>query len=434
MSAPTDAPASAPARLGVLIVAEHASARFGGEAILPLHYFRILRERGIPAWLVVHERTRDELLALFPAEQPRMRFIRDTWLHRALWRSGAPLPRRLREATLGYALRLLTQLRARAEARRLIERERIDVVHQPIPVSPREPSALFGLGVPVVIGPMNGAMQYPAAFRAIESRWSRALVRLLAGGAAGLHRLLPGKLRAATLLVANPRTRAALPRGSAGRVVEMTENGVDLGLWQKPPSPAADPCPCFVFLGRLEDWKAVDLLLHALQRAAARAPARLEIIGDGPMRVAWTALAEQLGLASRVRFLGWLPQHEAAERLRAAHALVLPSLYECGGAVVLEAMASGLPVVATRWGGPCDYLDEDCGILVEPSSRDALVGGLADAIARLAADPELRRRLGERGRERVIARYDWNRKVDEMLEIYREAALRGARPRAGTHG
>ncbi len=415
-----------PARPKVLIVAEHASARFGGEAILPLHYFRILRERKVPVWLVVHERTRDELLSLFPADGARMRFIRDTWLHRALWRCGALLPRRLGEATFGYALRLLTQLHARAEARRLIEREHIDVVHQPIPVSPREPSALFGLGVPVVIGPMNGAMQYPAAFRAIESRWARALVALLAGISAGLHRLLPGKLRADTLLVANARTRAALPRGAAGRVVEMTENGVDLGVWQKPAAPAADPSPCFVFLGRLEDWKAVDLLLHALQRATTRVPARLEIIGDGPMRAAWTTLCEQLGLGPRVRFLGWLPQQEAAERLRSAHALVLPSLYECGGAVVLEAMACGLPVIATRWGGPCDYLDEECGILVEPTSRDALIGGLADAIERLAAEPELRRKLGERGRERAVARYDWNRKVDAMLEINREALQRGA--------
>ena len=413
-----------PASLRILIVAEHASARFGGEAILPLHYFRILRARGIPAWLVVHERTRDELLALFPGDGEHMRFVRDSWLHRALWRCGAPLPRRVREATLGYALRLLTQLHARAEARRLIRSERIDVVHQPIPVSPREPSALFGLGVPVVIGPMNGAMRYPDAFRTVESRWVPGLVSVLALGSAALQRLLPGKLEAATLLAANARTRDALPRGARGRVVEMTENGVDLALWQGAPAPDGDPRPCFVFLGRLEDWKAVDLLLYAMQQVARRVPARLEIIGDGPMRAEWTALAERLGLSGQVRFLGWLPQKDAAERLRSVQGLVLPSLYECGGAVVLEAMACGLPVIATRWGGPCDYLDDACGILVEPTSRDALILGLADAIERLAASPELRGQLGARARERAVAHYDWNAKVDRMLELYAEAVQR----------
>lgn len=97
--------------------------------------------------------------------------------------------------------------------------------------------------------------------------------------------------------------------------------------------------------------------------------------------------------------------------------------------MVLEAMACGLPTVATAWGGPADYLDEDCGILVEPSSREALVQGFADAIERLANSREERRRLGENGRRRVIEEYDWEKKVDRMLEIYADAmGLPASRP------
>jgi glycosyltransferase involved in cell wall biosynthesis len=89
---------------------------------------------------------------------------------------------------------------------------------------------------------------------------------------------------------------------------------------------------------------------------------------------------------------------------------------------VLEAMATGLPVIATAWGGPADYLDASCGILVEPRSREHLVEGLAGAMAELAADPARRRTLGRAGRARVERHFDWQARIDQMLEIYQRAA------------
>ena len=130
-------------------------------------------------------------------------------------------------------------------------------------------------------------------------------------------------------------------------------------------------------------------------------PVSLEIIGDGPMHTSWQTLADQLGLGSVVKFSGWLSQEACALRLQQADVLVLPSLFECGGAVVLEAMAVGLPVIATAWGGPTDYLDEFCGILVKPQSRESLVAGFASAMETLATSPDLRERLGQAGYARA---------------------------------
>jgi glycosyltransferase involved in cell wall biosynthesis len=110
---------------------------------------------------------------------------------------------------------------------------------------------------------------------------------------------------------------------------------------------------------------------------------------------------------------------ECAGRLREADALVLSSLYECGGAVVLEAMACGLPVIAAAWGGPTDYLDDSCGILVPTDSREALIAGFADGMSRLAADPDLRDRLGHAGRLRIEREFNWETKIDDILAIYR---------------
>jgi glycosyltransferase involved in cell wall biosynthesis len=234
------------------------------------------------------------------------------------------------------------------------------------------------------------------------------------------------------VLVANERTRRALPQGVSGRVIELVENGVDLATWTAAkPRAGVEGVTRFVFLGRLVDWKAVDVLLEAFQGLRGAPPCRLEIIGDGVMRPALEALAARLGIAEAVTFTGWLSHAAAAERLRSADSLVLPSLYESGGAVVLEAMATGIPVIACAWGGPTDYLDESCGILVPPTTRDALVSGFREAMSRLARSPELRQAMGRAGRERAVRDFDWERKVDRILEIYAEAVAAGdGRPAA----
>ena len=420
--------------LRVLIVAEHASARFGGEAALPLHYFRVLERRGVPVWLITHARTRDELSVLYP-NSDRIAYVADTGWHRLLWRLGTRLPASIAYITTGFLSRLSTQLAQRRIVRRMVRDLGIDVVHQPMPVSPREPSVLHGFGVPVVIGPMNGGMDFPPAFhrkRAGMEQWM-----LHAGRAASsvLNALMPGKRHAAALLVANERTRLALPRGVSPRVIHLVENGVDLGLWRDTGrmQRRVAGTATFVFMGRLVDWKAVDLLLRAFAKARAESPMRLWILGDGEERASLEALARSLGIpdgasqdVGAVFFSGWLTQAACVARLSAADCLVLPSLLECGGAVVLEAMSLAKPVIATAWGGPLDYLDTSCGVLIEPTSSASLVDAFADAMIALARSPEKRMLMGERALDRVRREFDWELKVDRMMEVYADAMRRQA--------
>ena len=118
----------------------------------------------------------------------------------------------------------------------------------------------------------------------------------------------------------------------------------------------------------------------------------------------------------------WLFQASCVARNTSADTLVLPILMECGGAVVLEAMAMSLPVIATNWGGPVDYLNESCGILVEPSSRVDLAAGLTDAMHELSCYPAKRRRMGLAARKKVVQFFDWEVKVDQMVDIYRSVS------------
>lgn len=416
----------------VAIVASQASLQMGGEAALAVQHFRGLLALQVPAYLVCHARARKELTRLFPQAQSRIFYVPDTWLHVLLWKLGQCLPQRVREATTGMVLEWLTQRQQLPIIQALVLAGQIDVVHQPMPVSPKAPSCLAGLGVPVVMGPMNGGMDYPPGLAHRESRWVRALVQLGRGAANLANRLIPGKLKAEVLLVANARTRKALPQGTTGRVFEMVENGVDLSQWpaRQWPVPAVQPEVLrLCFVGRLVSWKAVDLLLRAFAVARSQSvlPLRLDIVGDGPQASALHKLAKHLrlsvaqhGTPADVVFHGWLDQADCSQALRGCDALVLPSVLECGGAVVLEAMASALPVIATDWGGPAQYLDASCGILVPVTSERALMAGLADAMQVLAHDAALRHRMGLRGRQKVAQKHAWHQKTKLMLAIYAE--------------
>lgn len=207
-----------------------------------------------------------------------------------------------------------------------------------------------------------------------------------------------------------------------GKIIELVENGVDFSVWRSDSSlsKAAAGQVHFIFLGRLIDLKAVDLQQEAFAAVVAQTDALLEIIGDGDLRGELEAQTARLGIDSSVVFSGWLSQDQCALKLQQADALVLPSLPEGGGAVVLESMAVGLPLIATNWGGSADYVNSCCGILVEPASKEGFVKRLTDAMLKLTQSPELPQSMGCAGRERVRQHFDWERKVDRILEIYQQ--------------
>jgi len=162
--------------------------------------------------------------------------------------------------------------------------------------------------------------------------------------------------------------------------------------------PAVAPngrAPVALALGRLHRNKGFGLLLEAL---AATRDISLWIAGDGPLRPHLERRATRLGIAGRVRFLGW--REDVPWLLAAADLLVCPSLHEPLGNVVIEAWSAGLPVVATASDGPAGLIENDIsGILVPlPGARDGGPQPLADAIERVCADRELRTRLGSAGR------------------------------------
>jgi glycosyltransferase involved in cell wall biosynthesis len=406
--------------LKVIIVAENTSTRMGGEAILPYHYFRLLAARDVDVRLVTHERVREELEVLLPEFLDKIEFVPRSRISPILWKLGTLLPQRVAEVTFFYWVHLLGIFKVKKIAKQLTKDFKPDVIHQPVPVSPKMPSIFYGMGAPVVIGPMNGGMDFPPAFAKLSSRSEKIAIMIGRSLSNTLNKLIPGKRDAALLLVANPRTKKALPACATKTIIEIVENGVDLSQWSDNQKLDRDKI-VFTYVGRLVDWKGLDYLLRAFASLLEKNYI-LEIIGGGPELKSLKNLAIELSIEEKVRFLGFVDQREIPQLLTSSRALVLPSVFECGGAVVLEAMALSVPVIATNWGGPADYINDDCGILVEPSSKDEFEKNFATAIDLLGQDEMLAKRMGTAGRLRVEECFSWDKKIDAIIQIYRQAA------------
>ncbi len=171
-----------------------------------------------------------------------------------------------------------------------------------------------------------------------------------------------------------------------------------------------------VMVGRLSAEKDVATLIHAASIVVREYPAfRLEIAGDGPCSSELECLVARIGLGDHVRLLGEV--RDVPNLLGRASLFVLPSLTEGISLTLLEAMARGLPVVATRVGGNPEVVDEGrTGLLVPERSPAELAG----AILRLLRDPEMGRRMGLEGRHRVEQYFDVRRMVAQYERLYLE--------------
>lgn len=143
------------------------------------------------------------------------------------------------------------------------------------------------------------------------------------------------------------------------------------------------------------------------------------ISGTGFFKKYLDSLIERLNIKNRIIFTGKIERDDVLNLMHHSDIFLFPS-FEGGGMVVLEAMASGLPVVCLDYGGPGEMVTEECGIKVKPITFEQTVNDLADALLKLANDPELRKKMGEAGRRRVLEHYTWEKKGEFIKKVYEE--------------
>jgi glycosyltransferase involved in cell wall biosynthesis len=248
------------------------------------------------------------------------------------------------------------------------------------------------------------------------------------------------------VLIANSRyTASRLPRG--GAEVRVIANPVDLERFNPDlvdpdvarTSLGIDEADCVLaVVGQITPWKGQDLAIRVAGELSGSEPVvRLLIVGspkftsratrlDNPAYQAeLQGLADALELGDRVRFMG--EREDIPEILAASDIVLVPSWEEPFGRAIIEAMAMGVPVIATDTGGPSEIIDDgDDGLLLPPRRHEPW----ADAVRGLIAQPERLVEIGRRGREKAAARFGVERHVEAVLQAY-EAALRPARSGTG---
>ncbi|MEE1651140.1 glycogen synthase [Brachybacterium sp. J144] len=228
--------------------------------------------------------------------------------------------------------------------------------------------------------------------------------------------------------------------------VHVVHNGIDVDVWQPNPETSAltsrgiDPeAPTIVFVGRITRQKGLPYFLRAVRELPAEyqvvlcagAPDTPEIAAevDGLVR----ELAAERGTVHLITEM--LPRHELTQILSHATTFVCPSIYEPLGIVNLEAMACGIPVVASATGGiPEVVVDGETGYLVQleqltdgtgtPVDPDRFVADLRDALVRMVSDPVRAQEMGEASRRRAAEHFSWASIAERTLEVYRTVLAR----------
>jgi glycosyltransferase involved in cell wall biosynthesis len=306
----------------------------------------------------------------------------------------------------------LWQIWAYFTARKLNREIGFDIIHHVTYVKHWSPSFLALMPQPFIWGPVGGAEAAPKPFWQDFSRRGKIYetLRELAQ-AVGERDPFVGLTarRSAIALATTEETAARLRWMKAKNVQIFSQVGLsrsEIEILEQYQLPLSNPVR-FLSVGRLLHWKGVHLGIRAFALAKLK-QAEYWIVGDGPERQRLEALVAELGITDQVIFWGGLPRTSTLSKMGESHVLLHPSLHDSGGFVCTEMMGVGRPVICLDLGGPTTQITDETGIKVPAVDPDSAVQGLAEAIARLANDAELRSRMGEAGQKRVREVYDWD--------------------------
>lgn len=260
-------------------------------------------------------------------------------------------------------------------------------------------------GVPVILFTAHGW-----SFTTGRSRWKRALL-------AANERLLARMTTRIICVSYHDRDLALQYRVAPTEKVVVIHNGLDPAAFigrhvDEDMAVAGTDEPVVTFVGRLRAPKDPFMLIRAFSKLER---GRLIIVGDGPQRRKLHELVGELNVANRVELVG--ERSDVPDLLATSDIFVLTSNWEGLPLTIIEAMMTGLPVVASRVGGVAELVEDGVtGFLVPPGDLPSL----AAVCQKLLKDPELRRKMGQAGREKALLEFSLGRMLSEMKRLYKD--------------
>lgn len=319
----------------------------------------------------------------------------------------------------------LWQIAAYFMACKLLKHQNFDLIHHITYVRYSTPSFLALLPIPFIWGPVGGGEQAPDTFWQSFGFKSKVyeILRTLSHSIGEYDPFTRMTARRSLLArAATDDTAKRLYKLGATHVETVSALGLsqaEIAQLTQYAFPKSVPIR-FITIARLLHWKGIHLGIQAFSQITQQGDFEYWILGEGPEQGNLEALAQNMDVADRVKFLGQMPRNETLQHLADCHILLHPSLHDSGGLVCLEAMAAGRPVVCLNLGGSAVQVARDAGILVSAESPQQAVHDLAQAMLKLATDDDLRNCMGKAGRNHVKDNFAWEAKGEQIARLYRE--------------
>lgn len=302
-----------------------------------------------------------------------------------------------------------------------------DLIHHITFNSFRQPGFWWFCRKPVVLGPLGGGQVSPWRFLP-SFGWemvSETVRSLSVIGSSLLPHVHVCFHFATRILVANQDTLRRIPKRYHPRITSLLETGIPSSQIQPPRNARTEGPVKFIWVSRLEKIKACALVIEAFSQAIKAEPGLcLSIVGDGPDASFVKAAATRLGVLDKIHWHGRVAKDNIPRLLREHDVFVFTSVRDTSGNVLLEGMAAGLPAITLRHHGAAEIATEETAIRIQPTGFHETAAATGEAMLKLARSPDLRARLGEAGRQRIIEVYAWDRQGEQMDAIYRSACGR----------
>lgn len=412
-------------KLKVLLIEEQCNPDWPSVPLVAYNYFQEISKL-VDVTLVTHERNR-EVLSKYPDHKKvvyitESAFIKNyhnlvaniAYKGKVIW----PLYH-----TLSYPIYAEFNHKVFEQFKDKIREREYDLVHALTPMMPRYPvkSIRACKHVPFILGPVNGGVPFPEGFRETAQKeyaglnFLRAFGRLLIPGYVETYKKADRILAGSTYTLNLLKEMFDLPDS---KISLFYENGIsnDFLINQKVSHNTSKIN--LLFVGRLVPYKGASMVIEAISHLepAIQEKIHLTIVGDGSEK---SNLEQMVQAHTTVSLVGWVNQQEIREYYRNADIFCFPSIREFGGAVVLEAMACGLPCIVVNNGGIGEYVTEETGFKIEPRSREYVTQELANKIKILVKDKQLRQSMSDKSIKRV-REFEWGQKARKIIDVYEE--------------
>lgn len=414
--------------LKVLMVAEQCNPDWVSVPLVSYNFYQEI-SRIADVTLVTHARNREGFQkygipakAIFLEESRLIRLY-----HRLVWnliakgRSNWPLYNALAFPVYAEFNHKVYNLLGKS-----VKRGEYDIVHVLTPMMPRYPVSMVKAcqQTPLLLGPVNGGVPFPKGFEETAKKEKVFWNFLKHFGRYLIPGYVPTYKKAHRILSGSTYTLEMLKRLFSiedGRIELFYENGISKEFLQPVEKTQNRDKVELLFVGRLVPYKGADMLIDAIARLPEPIKQRisLTIVGDGSEKAILENAVKELGLQDIVTFAGWVKQQDTAAYYRKADIFCFPSIREFGGAVVMEAMACGLPCIVANNGGIAEYVTEKTGFKIDLNSRDYVVQELANKIELLTENKQLREQMSAKCIEKAHE-FEWSSKARRIVEIYME--------------